>query len=252
MSDHHRLRNLWNEDTAGYGAFLWYTDAQVSEDAAGAGFDYLVVDMQHGLPGNNELAPMLRAMAPFDVTPIVRVPVNEPGVIGRALDLGALGVIIPMVNTAEETAAAVDACRYTPQGSRSFGPTRAGSLYGRDYASTANDQVLCIPMIETREAVENADAILSVPGVDAAYIGPSDLSLTLGLPPGGDSTEQVFVDAIDEILAACARHDVVPAIHADAHLAAKRRDQGFRMITVSTDMFALRGAYYRDLKGAKE
>jgi len=151
-----------------------------------------------------------------------------------------------MVNDAEGARAAVSACRYAPEGSRSYGPVAAISRYSDDYARVANRTVACIVMIETAEALGNLDQILSVPGIDAVYVGPVDLSLTLGLPPEADHDDVRFTGAVDAILAACARHGVVPGIHADPDLAAKWTARGFRMITVGYDQLSvltgLRGA----------
>jgi 4-hydroxy-2-oxoheptanedioate aldolase len=187
----------------------------------------------------------LHAMARSTTTPIVRVPWNEPGIIGRVLDAGAMGVIIPMVNTVEEAERAVAACRYAPVGFRSFGPLGAVARHGPDYFATANDRVACIPMIETRQAVEAVDAILAVPGIDAVYVGPADLSLTYGLAPAPDQADEVFHRALATVVGACDRHGVVPGIHANAGLASARHAAGFRMITVGFDampaMAGLRG-----------
>ena len=125
-----------------------------------------------------------QAMGRHPVTPLVRVPWNEPGIVGKVLDGGAMGVICPMVNTRAEAEAFVAACRYPPAGQRSNGPIRA-AMYGEAgiYQKTANDEILVIPMIETQEALDNLEAILDVPGIDMIYIGPSDLGFSLGLPP---------------------------------------------------------------------
>jgi 4-hydroxy-2-oxoheptanedioate aldolase len=176
--------------------------------------------------------------------PIVRVPWNEPGIIMKSLDAGAYGVIVPMVNSRAEAEAAAAACRYAPVGMRSYGPTRAALAYGRDYYPKANDEVLCIVMIETREAIENVNEILTVPGVDAAYVGPSDLGVSLGAGPGYDNPAPEFDAALDTVLAACQRHGVVPGIHAGLpEVARKRIDQGFKFVEICDDAGLLgRGA----------
>jgi 4-hydroxy-2-oxoheptanedioate aldolase len=161
-----------------------------------------------------------------------------------------MGVIIPMVNSVEEAKAAVTACRYFPDGSRSFGPTRAAYYAGADYYGGANQQVACIPMIETRQAVERLDDILAVPGIDAVYVGPADLSITLGLPPGmnnGGAFEQARI----LIAKKCAEHGVIAGIHANAGLAAKHAAVGYRMITVSGDAGAIAAQAEADLKVAR-
>ena len=156
----------------------------VAEAVAGCDFDYCCVDMQHGLADYPAMVRMLQAISTTECTPVVRVPWNEPGIIGRVLDAGAMGVVIPMVNSVAEAHAAVAACRYHPDGARSFGPLRASLYGGPDYFTHANREVACIPMIETREAIGCLEQILEVTGIDAVYVGPADLAVTYGLPPG--------------------------------------------------------------------
>ena len=156
-----------------------------------------------------------------------------------------------MVNDPEAAARAVSACRYAPVGSRSYGPVAAISRYSEDYARVANDTVSCIVMIETAEAVDRIDEILSVPGIDAVYVGPVDLSLTLGLPPDTDHDDERFVTAITRIVDACERHGIVPGIHADATLAPKWAAAGFRMITVGYDQFSVLSGLRTDLARAR-
>ena len=159
--------------------------------------------MQHGVIDYQVAVTMLLALSTGDCTPIVRVPWNEPGIIGKMLDAGAMGIIIPMVNSVDEARAAVAACRYAPVGARSYGPTRAAIYAGADYFAHANEQVACIPMIETKRALDDLDAILAVPGIDAVYVGPADLSITLGLPPRMDNGG-AFEEARLTIAEACA------------------------------------------------
>lgn len=231
-----RLKEKWQAGQPTFGVWLSIPSPLVAEAAALADFDYVCIDMQHGVADYQVTIAMLAAMRGADSTPIVRVPWLEPGIIGRVLDAGALGVVIPMVNSRAEAEAAVAACRYAPDGARSFGPIRAGMAWGADYYHSANAEVACIPMLETRQAVESVDDILSVPGIDAAYVGPADLSITYGLPPGVDNPGTVFDEAIATVVAGCERHGVVPGIHSIAGLAAKRVGNGFRMITVSSDL----------------
>lgn len=237
-----RLRRIWQDGETAHGGWLGLYDDHAASVMGDVGFDYLVVDMQHGSADYTQATRLLQSVSISASVPMVRVPWNDPSIIGRVLDAGALGIIVPMVNSAEEAAAAVQACRYAPEGARSWGPTRAARLHGEYQTTAANETVVCIPMIETARAVEAIDEILAVPGVDAIYVGPADLSLTYGLPPAGDN-EGPFVRALDTIVDACTRHNVVPGIHANPSLAAKRRSQGFRMITICSDDQALaRGA----------
>jgi 4-hydroxy-2-oxoheptanedioate aldolase len=229
------LREAWAQDRAALGAWLTIASGFSAEIMAHAGFDWVCVDMQHGVIDYQQMVVMLQAVSSTDVTPLVRVPWNEPGIIGKTLDAGARGVIIPMVNTRAEAERAVWSCRYAPVGGRSYGPLRANYYAGFDYFEHANDDVLCIVMIETRDAVARVDEILSVPGVDAVYIGPADLSITLGLSPAPDHDEQIFSDAIATILAACLAHGVVPGIAGNQKTAPKRVEQGFKLVEVASD-----------------
>ena len=157
-----------------------------AEVMARQGFDTLCIDMQHGTTEMNDVWPMLQAISQTDTVPVVRVPWNDPATIMKALDLGAYGIIVPLVNTAADAAKAVAACRYPPVGMRSSGPVRALHYGGADYVANANDKIVIMAMIETKEGLANLDAICAIPGLDAVYIGPSDLSFALGLVPRGD------------------------------------------------------------------
>jgi 4-hydroxy-2-oxoheptanedioate aldolase len=246
------LKARWKDGGAAHGAWLSIPSAISAEVVARAGFDYVCIDLQHGLAGYESAVAMLQAINLGASAPVVRVPWNEPGIIGRMLDAGAMSIIVPMVNTPAEARAAVAACRYAPAGARSFGPIRAFLQEGTRYYGAANAEVACIPMIETVQALENLDAILDVPGIDAVYVGPADLSITLGLPPGNNDDKPEFVAALEKIVAACRARGIVPGIHASAALAARRRELGFRMITVSADQLALGDGVRADLKLARE
>jgi len=231
-----RLKELWAEDRPALGGWLGIPSSTSAEMMAHATFDWLCVDMQHGAIDYQVAVTMLQAISTTDTVPIVRVPWNEPGIIMKVLDAGAYGVIIPMVNSRAEAEAAVAACRYAPDGIRSYGPARAVLYAGPDYFSRANETVLCIPMIETREALANVDEIVGTPGVDVAFIGPSDLSVSLGLPPSYDQDAAKFVAAVASVEAACKRHGVVAGVFGgNATVARKRIEQGFRLIEVADD-----------------
>lgn len=246
------MRNVWSVGGTATGAWLSLRDPWIGEAIASMDFDYVCIDMQHGLADLSEVFALLQSMNGKKPTPIVRVPWNEPGIIGRVLDMGAMGVIIPMVNSKAEAEAAVSACRYAPTGGRSMGPTVPMQRYGNSYFAGANDNVICIPMIETGTAVSRLDEILSVPGIDAIYVGPADLSISLGLPPGMDQTDEKFTNAIDTIIDGCRRHNIVPGIHCAVPLAAKRHQQGFRMITVTADHTTLVAGTRIDAAKARE
>lgn len=242
-----RLKARWRDGGVAYGAWLTIPSSISAEAVAHQGFDYVCVDMQHGIIGYEAAVTMLQGIGTSDATPIVRVPWNEFSIIGRMLDAGALGVIVPMVNSADEARAAVSACRYFPAGARSYGPTRAAVWAGADYFARANDEVACIVMCETAPAVEALPAIVAVPGIDAVYVGPADLSITLGLPPAPDNGG-AFEEARLRIAGACHAAGVVAGMHANAALAAKHAAAGYRMITVTHDFGALSAGTAADLR----
>ncbi len=232
------LRRHLRDGGRAVGGWLSIPATLSAEVMAHAGFDYVCVDAQHGNVGYQQAVEMIRAIELAGTSPLVRVPWNEPGVIGKMLDAGAHGVIIPMVNSVAEAEAAVSACRYAPDGARSSGPTVARYRHD-DYHAWAADNVACIPMIETRQAVESIDEILAVPGIDAVYVGPADLSLTLGLPPANNDGEPAFDEAYARIVEACHGAGVVPGCHASGALVQTRFEQGFRMVTATADQLAM-------------
>ncbi len=240
------LRDIWDGGGTAIGAWVLLREPLIAESAALAGYDYVCLDLQHGLLGFGDLEGMVQAVVAGGSVALVRTPWHDHWMIGRALDAGAAGVIVPMVNNAEDAAKAAAACRYAPDGNRSIGPI-AVSTREPGYATTANDRVLCIVMIETREAVANIDEILEVPGVDAVYIGPSDLSLSYGLRPSPEQHDPVFVTALETVQAACVRHGVVPGIHATAAVAHARHRLGYRMVTVGYDLGPMQSAMAADL-----
>lgn len=240
----------WKSGQVTLGCWLSIPNSFSAEVMAHQGFDYVNIDMQHGVVDYQAAVTMLQAINTTDACPFVRVPWNEPGIIMKMLDAGAMGVIIPMVNTADEARKAVASCRYYPDGARSFGPTRVSLLQGGDYYARANEEIACIPMIETTQALENLDEILAVPGVDAVYVGPADLSITLGLPPGMDNSGK-FEEARIKIAEACRQHGVAAGIHANAALAAKHANAGFQMITITGDHRAMIDGCQADLAKAR-
>lgn len=215
------------------------------------GVDYVCVDQQHGLIDYADMVGMLRAIEGRGAVAVTRVPVNQAWVIGKALDAGAQGVIVPLVNSREEAAAAVAACRYFPKGVRSYGPARPSMVMGSRDIGVIGDGPLCLVMVETREALHNIDAIAATPGLDGIYIGPSDLALGLGLPPSLDKDEPEHVAAVARILAACQRNGIVPGIQCGSGKAARRfAEKGFRFVTFSSDRALLPAAVEREIAAA--
>lgn len=239
------LRSQFEAYEPAIGAWLSSPCSVTAEVVGRIGYDYVCIDMQHGLMGYSDAVTMLQALSLGGSTATVRVPWNEPGIIGRVLDSGAMAVIVPMVNTAEQAAAALSYGKYAPEGSRSSGPIRVAPLEGDDYVDKANESVAIILMIETVEAVDNIDAILQTPGVEAIYVGPNDLAVSMGLTR--NSTEQSFLDVLDHIAEKCEEHGVVPGIHAAPHTIQDRISRGYRMLTVNSDLTAMRTGLVNDL-----
>lgn len=234
-----RLRHLLAKGASITNAWLSIPSGYLAEGAGHQGFDSVTVDLQHGLIGFESAVTMLQAISATPAVPLVRAPSNDTVAIMHLLDAGAYGVICPMVSTAEQTQHFVSACRYPPDGNRSFGPAR-GKLYGGpDYFDHANAEVMAIPMIETAQALENIDDILAVPGVDMIYVGPNDLALDLGERPGAELEGGATTKAIAHILARAKAAKVATGIFCgSATVAQDRLRQGFDLVTPGND-FAL-------------
>jgi 4-hydroxy-2-oxoheptanedioate aldolase len=219
------------------GGWVAIPSSYATEVYAAQGWDYVNLDMQHGSIDLGNVVPLLQAIAAAgDATPTVRVPWNDPSYIMRVLDAGAYGVICPMINTRAEAEALVRAGRYPPMGERSFGPFRAAQYGGPDYWHHANDEVLLLAMIETRRGVENLPEILSVKGLDGVYIGPSDLSLSLGKPPTLDPGDPTVLEAMAAILRETRQRGLIAGVHTDGpKTAAKRFAEGFHYCTLMND-----------------
>jgi len=231
-----KLRQIWKEGKAAVNGWCAIPSSFASETMAHQGWDSLTVDLQHGVVDYQAAVTMLQAISTTATVPLARVPWLDPGILMKMLDAGAYGVICPMINNAEEARRLVAACRYPPKGTRSFGPIRALLYGGADYPKHANDQVAIFAMIETREALDNLDAILSVEGIDAIYIGPADLSNALGCTPKFDQDEKPVLDAIDVIVTKAKKHGVVAGIHnGTPEYAQKMIDKGFRFVTIASD-----------------
>jgi 4-hydroxy-2-oxoheptanedioate aldolase len=231
-----RLREIWASGKAANNAWLAIPSIFSAEMMGQQGWDSLTIDMQHGQADYAALVQMLVAVSTGPSVPLVRVPWNNPGDVGRALDAGVYGVICPNVETVEECRKFVSACRYPPQGTRSIGPHRATIYAGSDYVAKANESLLAIVQIESRLAVENVDAIAKVEGLDMLYVGPSDLAFSMGRPPRLDTDDPEIVKAIDEILAAAKRAGLKSGIYcATVEYGKRMAAKGFDLVTIVND-----------------
>ena len=230
------IRSVWDQGGCILNGWLHIPSAFAAEVMAHAGWQSLTIDMQHGLVDYGTAVSMLQAIATTPVIPLARVPWNEPGTIMKMLDAGCYGIICPMIDSRPACEAFVGACRYPPHGYRSFGPVRALLYAGQDYAAHANDTVIAMAMIETREAVEQLDDILRTPGLDAIYIGPADLSQSFGYAPRLDPVEPEMVRVIEQITAAAREKGVVVGMHTGSvEYAQRMAAQGMQFLTVASD-----------------
>ena len=240
------LKEKWASGEPTINGWLSIGNPFSAEIMASAGYDSLTVDWQHGALDYSDLLPMLQTMRASGTVPLARVPWLEPGAIMKALDAGAYGIICPMVNNGEEAAELVRHMRYPPKGVRSFGPTRANFAAGANYASEANDEIVCFAMVETAEAVKNLDEIAATPGVDGLYIGPADLTLGVtngALPPGFDREEPEMIEVIQKIAKAAGNNGKIAALHCGSPAYAYRAlDWGFDMVTLMNDVRLLASA----------
>jgi 4-hydroxy-2-oxoheptanedioate aldolase len=231
------LRERWKAGEPTLGAWCTIPSTWTAEVAARSGHDWVCVDTQHGLIGYDMMLPMLQAITAGGVPSFVRVQWNEPGTIMKALDAGADGVIVPMVNSAEEARSVVGACRYPPEGFRSMGPTRARTLGGQWRLP------ICVVMIETVEAVKRADEILAVPGVDAVFVGPNDLAVSAGLDSSYEGRHPEHRRLIEAVAKSAKAHGVVAGIMCgSAEVATQWHKAGYHMLALESDTRLLTAA----------
>jgi 4-hydroxy-2-oxoheptanedioate aldolase len=231
------LRERWQAGEPTFGAWCTIPSPWTAEVAARSGHDWVCIDTQHGLIGYDVMLPMLQAVTAGGAPSFVRVQWNEPGTIMKALDAGAGGVIVPMVNSVEEARTVVGACRYPPEGYRSMGPTRARTLGGEWRLP------ICVVMIETVEAVKRADEILAVPGVDAVFVGPSDLAVSAGLDSSYEGRHPEHRRMIDAVARSAKAHGVVAGIMCgSAEVAAQWHKVGYQMLALESDTRLLAAA----------
>jgi 4-hydroxy-2-oxoheptanedioate aldolase len=238
------LRSLWRQNRPAFGLWSSLADAPTAELLASTAFDYVCVDLQHGLATFSELPSIVQAMRGAGRAPVVRVPWNEPAGIMRALDIGASAVVVPLVNSAADARRAAAACRFPPAGERSWGPmwadVRTGGVLPPEDQNAA---VLCLVMVETQAGVDALDEIVTVPGVDGIYIGPSDLALGCGY---GRATYRDSGDVeklLQHIADTCRGAGLVCGLHcSDPEMATHWAGRGIQMLTAGHDVHLLRTA----------
>ena len=252
-----KLKQLFKSGKPIINTWLSVPSSFSAEVMANQGWDSVTIDMQHGLIDYPNAVSMLQGISSTNTTPLARVNWNEPGQIMKILDAGCYGVICPMVSNRKDAEKFVQACQYPPKGYRSFGPIRANLYGGSDYAIHANDEILKLAMIETKEALEKLDEILDTPNLDGIYIGPADLSLALGETPGFDRPEdtKAFKEIL-RILEAAKKRKLLAGIHnGTSEYAQKMIDKGFHLVTVGSDSRYIASGAKSDLvklKGTKK
>ena len=238
-----RTKQLLQDGKPAFGTFMALGSTLGAEQLAHAGFDWLVIDQEHGAIDAPLMQGLLQAISTTDTVPLVRVPSVHGDWIGRALDAGAYGVIVPSVNTRAEAEAAVRATRYPPQGERGIGGSRTRLYGGDDYVQHANEEILLIAEIEHRDGVANAAQILSVPGIDAYFIGPGDLCASLGLPHTWDPDFPEYWSALERVRAAAKAAGKPGGIHTSAPRVSKMLGLGYQFIALGFDIsFVAQGA----------
>jgi 4-hydroxy-2-oxoheptanedioate aldolase len=247
-----KIKQMWRDNKCVTMGCLSVSNGFTAEVMARQGFDALVIDMQHGLTDMTNLWPMLQAVSQTDTVPVVRVAWNDPASIMKALDLGAYGILVPLINTAEDAAKAVAACRYPPVGMRSSGPVRAVHYGGADYVAKANDEIVVMGMVETKEGLANLDAICATPGLDCVYIGPSDLAFAIGMTPRPDNPDPAHMATCDRIRDAAHKHGIKAAMHcASAAFAAGAVKRGFDLVMLTSDLACMVAGVRRQLDDLK-
>ncbi len=250
-----RIERLWNSGQTVVCGWLLLPDALTAEIMANQGYDIVTIDLQHGLIGYQKALSMLQAMNGSAAVPFARVPWLDPAIIMKLLDAGILGIICPMINTADDASRLASYVRYPPAGERSFGPARAGFIVDPAYGSKANDMIQCMAMIETAEGYQNLEEIVQVKGIDGVYIGPMDLTLGLygnDLPIGIDREEPEMIEAIKRILDGAHSAGKKAGIHCGTpEYASRMADLGFDLVALSTDLGMFSSASRSSLEAAR-
>ncbi|MEF3273556.1 MAG: aldolase [Chloroflexus sp.] len=246
----HNLRQQWASSVV-YNAWLTIPSPWSAEVLATAGFPSPTIDLQHGLIDDPTALHILHAIDQQRCPVLVRLAWNEPAAIMRALDRGAAGIIAPLINSPADARALVAACRFPPEGMRSYGPVRVGVAYGVAEPAAVARLPVVMPMIETASALEQVEEIAAVPGIDGLYVGPADLSLSLGLSVPVDFTAPAFQSALARVVAACRSRGLAVGIYARPELAADLAALGFNFITIANDTDLLMNAAVAALRAVQ-
>lgn len=230
------LRRLWSEGRCAANGWIACPSILSAEALAVAGWDSITVDLQHGTADYAALLTLLPVIERSGAAALVRVPWLDEASIMRALDAGALGIIAPMIETEDDARRLVKACLYAPHGGRSFGPVRARLVFGDGYWQAANREILPLAMIETRAAMDNLDAIAATPGLAGLYVGPADLALAHGFPPGFDRQEPDMLAKLERVRLACKANGIATCIHCgDPAYAVRMAAEGFELTSIGSD-----------------
>ena len=233
-----------------FGTFISTNSPDVAEICALAGFDFVVIDMEHGYMNHTDITHLMRAASSAGAMPIVRVTSNDETKILRTLDCGAMGIHIPQINTPEQAKAAINYSKYAPMGNRGVAFHRANNYGLSDlitYMEEANKETMIIFHCESVEALENIDEIVSTPGLDCIMFGPYDMSMSMGMP--GQVKTPEMEEAISKMLAACKKHGKIPGIFTSTAEDAKRRvKQGFLYMPVAMDCQIISRSYSQLIK----
>ena len=232
-----KLKQIFKEGKPVINGWLQIPSSFTAEIMANQGWDSLTLDLQHGLIDYQNLVQMFQAISTSETVPLARLNWNNPGQIMKVLDAGAYGVICPMINNKDEAETFVNACMYPPAGIRSYGPIRGLIYGGADYYKYANDEILKFAMIETKEALATLDKIMATKGLDGIYVGPADLSISLGEKPGFDKpeTDPVYKEIL-KILNNAKKNKIIAGIqNRTPEYAKKMIDKGFQLVTIGAD-----------------
>lgn len=235
------------------GTFLNLGSATAVEIAASLGFDWILIDLEHGSGSFAELRPQLIAAATGTASPIVRIPSVDADIVKFVMDSGAAGIMFPYVSSARDAARAVDFMKYPPVGNRGVAGIIRATDFGKNwsnYFAEANARSLVVVQIETPEAVAAADEIAAVPGVDVLFVGPLDLSVNLGAP--NQFTTQKFNDCLQQVVAVCRRHGKAAGILSRPELARQHREMGLNFLALGSDTGSIMTGLQSSLKLIRE